>query len=39
MAWRPTRFFEEGVLDNSVPGKVTGWMKFAGMEEKVIFDL
>ena len=39
MAWRPTRFLKEGELDNTVPGKVTGWMKFAGMNEKVILDL
>jgi hypothetical protein len=39
MAWRPYEHFIEGVLDNTVPGKVTGWMKFAGMREKVVFDL
>ena len=39
MAWRPNEHFIEGVLDNTVPGKVTGWMKFTGMKEKVIFDL
>ncbi len=39
MAWRPNEQFIEGVLDNTVPGKVTGWMNFAGMKEKVIFDL
>ncbi|MHC4104895.1 MAG: DUF2958 domain-containing protein [Planctomycetota bacterium] len=39
MAWRPTEQFIEGVLDNTVPNKVTGWMKFVGMEEKVVFDL
>jgi DUF2958 family protein len=39
MAWRPNEQFIEGILDNTVPGKVTGWMKFAGMDEKVIFDL
>ena len=39
MAWRPSEQFIEGVLDNTVPGKVTGWMLFAGMDEKVIFDL
>lgn len=39
MAWRPNEQFIEGVLDNTVPGKVTGWMRFAGMDEKVIFDL
>lgn len=39
MAWRPTTFLIEGMLDNTTPGKVTGWMKFAGMKEKVTFDL
>jgi hypothetical protein len=39
MAWRPNEKLLEGVLDNTVPGKVTGWMKFAGMDEKVVFDL
>ena len=39
MAWRPNDQFIEGVLDNTVPNKVTGWMKFAGMEQKVVFDL
>ncbi len=29
----------EGQLDNTRPGKVTGWMLFAGMDKKVIFDL
>ena len=39
MAWRPNEQFIEGELDNTVPGKVTGWMKFAGMNDKVVFDL
>ena len=39
MAWRPTVQLIEGVLDNTAPNKVTGWMKFAGMKEKVVFDL
>jgi hypothetical protein len=39
MAWRPNDQFIEGILDNTVPGKVTGWMRFAGMNEKVVFDL
>jgi len=39
MAWRPTEYLIEACLDNSVPNKVTGWMKFAGMKEKVVFDL
>jgi len=39
MAWRPTQFVQEGELDNTYPNKVTGWIKFAGMKEKVTFDL
>ncbi len=39
MAWRPTQYLIEGELDNTYPGKVTGWMRFAGMKEKVTFDL
>jgi hypothetical protein len=39
MAWRPTQHLIEGELDNTSPGKVTGWMRFAGMETKVTFDL
>ena len=39
MAWRPNEQFIEGILDNTEPGKVTGWMKFAGMKENVVFDL
>ena len=39
MAWRPTQYLKEGELDNTVPGKVTGWMQFAGMKEKVTFEL
>ena len=39
MAWRPTEYLIEGELDNTHPGKVTGWMKFAGKKEKVTFDL
>src|SRR3990172_11092205 len=39
MAWRPTEHLIEGELDNTNPGRVTGWMRFAGMNEKVIFDL
>jgi hypothetical protein len=39
MAWRPTQYLKEGELDNTVPGKVTGWMQFAGMKERVTFEL
>jgi len=39
MAWRPTEYLIEGELDNTYPGKVTGWMRFAGVKEKVTFNL
>ena len=39
MALRPNEQFVEAFLGNTVPGKITGWMKFAGMDEKVVFDL
>jgi hypothetical protein len=39
MAWRPTQYLLNGELDNTTPGKVTGWMKFAGMKNRVTFDL
>lgn len=39
MAWRPNGQLIEGVLDNTVPNKVTGYMLFAGMKERVLFDL
>ncbi len=39
MTWRPTKYLLEGELDNTRPGKVTGWMKFAGMTDRVTFDL
>ena len=39
MAFRPTYVLINGELDNTKPGHVTGWMKFVGKKEKVIFDL
>ena len=39
MAWRPTQYVREGELDNTVSGKVTGWIRFAGVREKVTLDL
>jgi len=39
MAWRPTEYLIKGTLDNAVPGKVTGWIKFAGKKQKVMIDL
>ncbi len=39
MAWRPARFLLEGVLDNTVKNRVSGWMRFAGLNEKIVFNL
>src|SRR5262249_27486528 len=39
MAWRPTEYLKEGELDNTTLGKVTGWLRFAGMSELVTLDL
>jgi hypothetical protein len=39
MVWKPAQYLIEGELDNTHLGKVTGWMRFAGMPEKVTFDL
>jgi hypothetical protein len=39
MAWRLTQFLIEGELDNTQPDKVTGWMSFTGMKDKMTFNL
>jgi len=39
MTWTPGQYLLEGELDNTRPGKVTGWLRFAGMGCKVILDL
>ena len=39
MAWRPYENLLEGELDNTVPGKVTGWLRFVAMDRKVTLDL
>ena len=39
MTWRITPYLLEGELDNTQPGKVTGWLKLAGMTKKVTLDL
>ena len=39
MAWRPSEWLIEGILDNTQNGKVTGWMKYAGMKEVVKYNL
>jgi hypothetical protein len=39
MAWRPTEFLIGGLLDNTNPGKVTGWMRFLGRKNRIKFNL
>ena len=39
MAWRPNEQFIEGILDNTIQGKVTGWMRFTGVKDNIVFDL
>lgn len=39
MAWRPYENLIEGELDNSLPGRVTGSLRFLGLDEPVRFDL
>ncbi len=39
MAWRPYENLIAGELSNTVPGKVTGWLRFVGMEEEVKLNL
>src|SRR2546426_8036774 len=42
MAWRPYENLIDGELDNRIPGKVTGWMRFYRANQKplqVTFDL
>lgn len=39
MAWRPTKYLIEGLLDNTQQGKIIGWMRFAGKKELIQFNL
>ena len=39
MAWKPNDILREGELDNTRPGKVTGWLRFVGMKETVRLEL
>lgn len=39
MAWRPAQCLIRGELNNTRPGKVTGWLDFAGMNERVVLEL
>lgn len=39
MAWRPSDYLINGILDNSLLGRVTGILRFEGMREPVQLDL
>lgn len=39
MAWRPYENLIEGELDNTEPGRVTGYIRFVDLDEVVRFDL
>lgn len=39
MAWRPIEYVIEGELDNTMLGKVTGWIQFAGIQDKIVLEL
>ena len=39
MSWNPTRYLLDGELNNTRAGKVTGWMRFAGMATVVTINL
>ncbi len=39
MTWRPSAFLLEGELDNRIAGRIIGWLRFAGLPEKVTLDL
>ncbi len=39
MAWTVSRHLIEGELDNTQPGKVSGWLQLAGIQQKVSLDL
>lgn len=39
MAWRPNQYLIEGQLDNTINGKIVGYMKFYGLEKDIQFNL
>ena len=39
MAWRPTHLLIDGELDNTIRNKITGYMKFLGLDKNIIFNL
>ncbi len=39
MAWRPNCQLIAGELDNTCPGRVTGWLEFVGLDARVKLEL
>ena len=39
MTWRPSAYLLEGELDNRKAGRITGWLRFAGLPGKIVLDL
>lgn len=39
MSWEPSVFLLEGEMDNRTAGRITGWLRFAGLAEKVVLEL
>jgi hypothetical protein len=39
MAWRPNRYLQHGIIDNRLPGKITGELRFHGLEDPVVLEL
>jgi hypothetical protein len=39
MAWRPHEYLIHGILDNRTEGKVTGELRFHGLDEPVLLEL
>lgn len=39
MAWRPNTRLIAGEFDNTSPGKITGWLDFVGLDERVKVEL
>ena len=39
MAWRPSDLLIDGELNNTTPGRITGWLRFVGLSDKVTLDL
>ena len=39
MSWNISSYVLEGEIDNRVPGRITGWLRCAGLAEKIILDV